>query len=348
MYPDKDDFVKGIFVERIVNQLRQADFSVEVVALSNSNLPAIVRYCKFYCLTFWQLLTRDYDLAYVHYASHSALPVLLARLFRAASPLITHVHGSDVFPEDNTKAWVKYLKVMLSSGLIKHSKRVIVPSPYFYNKMLDRYSVAKHKLHISPSGGVDTEVFYPKDTTLCRSSPTNIIGFAGRLTADKGLLDFHAALLSLRSKGLNVEGHIAGDGPHKQSVIQWQCNGEVKYLGSLKQHDLAEFYRSLNVFVFPTRRESESLGLVGLEAMACGTPVVAYSGSGPETYISPGQNGFLVTIGDIDGLADAIKKVIDLPYIEYEAMSYSAKSSVKMFSSVDVGAHLIDFIRSEI
>ena len=58
------------------------------------------------------------------------------------------------------------------------------------------------------------------------------------------------------------------------------------------QKELALFYSAIDIFCFPTYRKSDSLGLVGLEAMACGCIVIASNMAGPTSYIKNQENGF--------------------------------------------------------
>ena len=60
----------------------------------------------------------------------------------------------------------------------------------------------------------------------------------------------------------------------------------------LETSELVDFYNSIDVFIFPTYRRSESLGLVGLEAMSCGCFVIASDNYGPSSYIKNNKNGF--------------------------------------------------------
>ena len=74
----------------------------------------------------------------------------------------------------------------------------------------------------------------------------------------------------------------------------------LQSLGSVPFKEMPYQYQQMDILLMPTVREGLSLAV--LEAMACGAPVVAYRGAGPETYIEDGVSGFLVDPGSIDGV----------------------------------------------
>ena len=65
----------------------------------------------------------------------------------------------------------------------------------------------------------------------------------------------------------------------------------VRFFGRLRFDELRDFYRSLSLFLIPS--EQEGLAIVGVEAMACGVPVISTKCGGPETYVQHGINGYL-------------------------------------------------------
>ena len=77
----------------------------------------------------------------------------------------------------------------------------------------------------------------------------------------------------------------------------------------VSQEELVNIYNSLDLFVFPTYRKSESLGLVGLEAMSCKIPVLAAENYGPTDYIVNNKNGFFFKPQDSKILS---KKIINI------------------------------------
>ena len=81
-------------------------------------------------------------------------------------------------------------------------------------------------------------------------------------------------------------------------------SGRVELLGPRPHAEMASWYRQATVFAIPSAQEG--LGIAGLEAMACGLPVVSTRCGGPETFVIPGKTGFLVDVNDESQLADAL------------------------------------------
>lgn len=85
----------------------------------------------------------------------------------------------------------------------------------------------------------------------------------------------------------------------------------IKYIGPIPYHSLPEIYCTLDLFIFPTCLE-ESLGLVGLEAMACEVPVIGSYIGGLKDYIKDKENGFFFTPGNAEELSNKIELYLSL------------------------------------
>jgi len=95
-----------------------------------------------------------------------------------------------------------------------------------------------------------------------------------------------------------------------ESLIHKYGLEDLIYLKDLvSQDELVYIYNSLDMFIFPTYRKSDSLGLVGLEAMSCEVPTIVANNYGPSTYIINNENGFFFESTNVDSLVEVIKKV---------------------------------------
>lgn len=343
LYPDSVDPAKGVFVRNTVRLLRALGVTVRTIALPNRRTlgARLASYLSFYLRTFWTALTSHYDVVYVHYVSHSTLPVLMARALGRRRPLVTHVHGSDVLAEHGASAVWARLKRVLSAAAMDGSSRIVVPSPYFRDVLSSRYGINPERIVESPSGGIDTEVFQPMDTTCTWQKDADIhLAFVSRLIPEKGVSEYLQVVEALVARGITVCATLVGDGPLRSSVEDEARRLGVRHIPAVEQPDLAAIMSHADLFVFPSTRAAESLGLVGLESMATGTPVVAYAGAGAATYVETGKNGFLVPPGEWHQIVDSILRYHAMERNERGAMMENARATAQRYDSSEVGSHL--------
>ncbi len=168
--------------------------------------------------------------------------------------------------------------------------------------------------------GVDTEKFFPGDKKKARvqcglSADRPIILFVGRLEKLKGLDFLIAALPEVLEKKPDALLLIIGRGsydPDLRKEVQKANLGEkVRFLGALPPGQLPDWYRAADVLAFPSIYEG--LGLVAVEAMLCGTPVVAALNDGSRDTIGTMKGGVIVPAEDGRSLAEGICRVLDEP-----------------------------------
>ncbi|NOZ73212.1 MAG: glycosyltransferase family 4 protein [Chloroflexi bacterium] len=154
------------------------------------------------------------------------------------------------------------------------------------------------------------------DTTFFRLNPSKRSEFPFRfltvasLTSNKGI---DLLLRSFAEKFRNADGvvlEIGGDGPQRrfleQLAIALGIDGQVKFLGYLHREEVRQAMWRANAFVLPSY--VETFGVVLIEAMATGLPVIGTRCGGPEEIISP-QTGILIEPGDVEALAEAMVKM---------------------------------------
>ncbi|MFW5816174.1 MAG: glycosyltransferase family 4 protein [Wenzhouxiangella sp.] len=165
-------------------------------------------------------------------------------------------------------------------------------------------------------GGVDTQLFRPRRERVL-DLPRPIALYAGRVAPEKSLEEF----LSLSFPGSKV---IVGDGPARAGLQK--RFPEAHFLGYQHGEALARRIASSDVFVFPSR--TDTLGLVMLEAMACGVPVAAFPVPGPADVVLNGVSGCL----DEDlGLAMEGALALDRSDCHVFASAFSWRQSTQAF-----------------
>ena len=162
--------------------------------------------------------------------------------------------------------------------------------------------------------------------------------FVGRVRRDKGIFDFIKAI----GRTTGVQGRIlgCGDDASKQAVLkiagQVGCSERLSVEGWKNREQIAEAMVEATVVVFPSLWD-EPFGLVGPEAMACGTSVVAYDVGGVSDWINDGENGFLVPPGDIALLAKRIQEICQNQRL---AETFGARGREFVSSNFSVEQHM--------
>jgi glycosyltransferase involved in cell wall biosynthesis len=146
--------------------------------------------------------------------------------------------------------------------------------------------------------------------------------YAGRLIDLKGVDYLIRALPAVLKKFPETKLVVIGTGPMKDDLInlstRLSLSDKVIYIDKVPQEKLLEFYTSANLFVLPSivneKGETEGLGVVLLEAMACGLPVVGSDVGGIPDIIKDGETGLLARQKEPDSLAEKITRIFsDVP-----------------------------------
>jgi glycosyltransferase involved in cell wall biosynthesis len=166
------------------------------------------------------------------------------------------------------------------------------------------------------ANGVDLERFFPKGGgKSCRSENPEarnapIIGAVGRMVPEKGQTYLIDAVWRIKPQRPELLCLLAGDGPLleqlERKAAELGLSEVCHFLGI--QENILQFYQMLDILVLPSLREP--FGLVILEAMACGVPVIATDAGGPRDIIVDGYNGLLVPAKNPEKLAEAIERLL--------------------------------------
>lgn len=141
-----------------------------------------------------------------------------------------------------------------------------------------------------------------------------VLLYVGRFSREKGILETLAILPSLldSSSNLPIQVVLVGGGPQdedvRRSIERLGLQDYVTVVPWVHQSQLPAYYCASDVLLLPSF--SEPLGKVMLEAMACGTPVLATSTEGPSDHVVEAVNGWLFPIGDFDALRSALSRLI--------------------------------------
>lgn len=348
LYPSKATPYYGSFVKNFEDQLRSDTRvghlkGIYIKGLHGSSFRKVLSYSVFYIKIIYNTLFKNFDLIYVHLISHSTLPLRLVSFFKKL-PLIFNIHGEDLLT--TTPLAGKLLKLALP--LVKQAQFIVVPS-YFFKNTTEQYisDYPSERIIVSASGGIKDIFFRANNCKNEHSLSRGIkIGFVSRIDRGKGWDTLIEAADKLEKEGVDYYVNIAGGGPQTEdlkSKIKELGLTRVKYVGPIPHEELPSFYQSLDLFVFPTKLR-ESLGLVGLEAMACGVPVIGSRIGGLTDYIKENGNGFFFTPGKADELAHQIKRFAETPEEKRNEMRCNAQITAEEYRDTSVATKLFNTI----
>lgn len=200
------------------------------------------------------------------------------------------------------------LNAVLDAIAGRRADAIIAISDHVRDRLIDTYGFPPDRVSVIPHG-VDTERFRPRDGHHPAVDPDALsLLYLGRLDPRKGI---DLLLRSLqRSKYPDVELIVGGTGRHaarlQRLVTEAGITNQVRFLGHVPEAELPDLYSAADLVVLPSRYEG--YGLVLLEAMACGTPVIGTDAGGIPQVIDDGETGFVVE-RDETALANAIDAV---------------------------------------
>lgn len=335
----------GVFVKNMVDGLINEGVTISAQAIISKRPKGVLQYFIAYCAYFvsgFLGLFKKFDLIYCHYALHNAPLALLIRFF-SGKPLVVNIHGSDMLGRGRA---VRLLGPFRSL-LLKRATLIVVPSNFMKQRTIDLAGLPEEKFFVSPSGGISLPNMANQTKTINKEV---MFGYVGRLAASKGIFILLEALnaLTLANPTINWKLIVAGGGPDEDSLLkaakEYGLEDRIIWKGIVPQKELAPIFSQMTVLVFPTLLE-ESLGLVGLEAMAQGVPVIGSKIGGLQDYIIDQKNGFLYEAGDIEALTkilqaiclnrDVINKMKDQALVtsrKYEATKVAEQLHQKLFT----------------
>jgi L-malate glycosyltransferase len=231
-------------------------------------------------------------------------------------PHIATVHGSDL-------NLITHHKILAPFGrfIICNSDAITVNSSYMRQQLETFMPDQRGKIRVIPMG-IDPEKYNKEDFSDLKKAyqTSNIILSVGRLIDWKGTVFLIDAMPFVIREHPDTLLLIAGSGPEKDSLIrrvhELDLEKKVIFLGVVSNQDLLSFYHSADVFVLPSINKAgktEALGVVLLEAMASGCPVIGSNVGGIPDIITDGENGFLVPEQNPRVLAEKIIYLLSDP-----------------------------------
>ncbi len=306
------------------------------IPVSSNDSSANMSYC-FDQKNIRKLLEKDkFEIIHLH---NPALFVGLQMLDMSTSKNIITIHtlpeGSYLF-----KSFSNFFDILFKDKILKMDGVIAVSKPilnYFPKKLNCRIEVIPN--------GINTERFNPnvKKIEKFDNKKINIL-FLGRLDKRKGTIYLIKAFEKIRKEFDNIRLIIVGDGPQMKkckSYVKKNKILDVNFEGNISNENLPSYYCTADIFCSPATH-GESFGIVLLEAMACGKPVVAFANNGYKEVLTGEGAEFLAEPKNVDELAEKLEILIKDKKLR-ERMGKWGLEEVKKYDWDVVGKEVVEF-----
>ena len=246
-------------------------------------------------------------------------------------------------------------RVEAERAVMADTNAIIVSTEQERLDMARLYGTESAKINVLPAG-VDLELFRPTDKADARRSlglpDRNVVLSVGRVEPLKGFDILLTAMASLDERSDTTVIIVGGDEESSPELDRLRTLGEtlgldgnVRFTRAVSQERLSMYYNAADVFVLPSYYES--FGLVALEAMACGVPVIASRVSGPRSFVKPGVTGYLIERRCPEPFAQRLDVLLHNPTLR-ESMGRAARSQAEKMGWDMVGRRTLDVYDSVI
>jgi D-inositol-3-phosphate glycosyltransferase len=261
----------------------------------------------------------QYDVIHSHYWLSGLIGKQLQTLWHAPHAVMFHTLGA-IKNSLGIGEYEPELRIESEKEVINSVDRVIASTTTETEYLIKLYDASPDKISVIPCG-VNLELFQPIDKEIARAElgldHEKIILFVGRMDPLKGLEQLLAALKYVDGKSplLMIVG---GDACSQDEMRELQrtarelnIEDQVKFIGSVAQSQLPVYYSAADICAIPSYYES--FGMVALESLACGTPIVATNVGGIKDLIRSREIGRVVGDNSPRSLAGEIAELIYRP-----------------------------------
>ncbi len=293
-----------------------------------------------------------YDLLHSHYWLSGLAGMQLSRALDVPHVATFHTLGKlklQARPGESESA----VRISAETTLLRSVDGVVVSTRAEAEEMTRLYGVDPGRVAVI-APGVDLELFRPIDSSLARErlgvTEPSMVLYVGRLEPLKGLDILVRAVADLAMSDTTRLVVVGGDSDSDQLVGELGALARsvgvaerVTFAGAVPQRDLPWYYSAADVLVLPSHYES--FGMVALEAMACGTPVVVSRVGGLKTFVRNGESGYLVPWRCSDPFSQQIEMILASPSLR-RAMGDAALLAARGMGWTGVSSRLMDFYDS--
>jgi rhamnosyl/mannosyltransferase len=288
-------------------------------------------------------LAGRYDILHLHTPHPMGMLALLAA--RTPKHALVVTHHSDIVKQ----ARAKKLLAPAMRAVMARAACVIATSERYLNSS-DELAPLRSKTRVIPYG-IDLSAFHPdlKDSVSAKALRAR---FGNRIVLAAGRFIYYKGFEVLLDALQNVRGYLllVGDGPLARSLKERAAargvSEKVSFIGAVPNAEMAPYYGACDVFVLPSIARSEAFGIVQVEALASGVPVINTSLQSGVPDVSVHQvTGLTVTPGDPSELAAAINKVLDEPELASRFGANGRLRALECFTADRMIAEIEDVYR---
>jgi D-inositol-3-phosphate glycosyltransferase len=300
---------------------------------------------------FWKDNGLDYDIIFSHYWLSALVGKYLRTKWRIPDVTMYHTLGA-VKNSIGIGESDPELRIVSERDTMDDCQRIIVATEKEKQNIIRYYGALPEKIGVVPCG-VNMDLFRPIDKVAARQelglTDNKILLFVGRIDPLKGidrLLKAVPLLPSREGLKLVVIGGDENSRPEinklRKLVDELKIRDSVQFEGLIKQERLPYYYSAADACVVPSYYES--FGLVALESLACGTPVVATDVGDMKNIIRPGETGYLMADNAPEKIAAGIARLLALPERDQEYV-LAVRASVDRFGWSNIAAAIVGEMR---
>ena len=294
----------------------------------------------------WEL--KDFDIIWLHYPFFgSAEMVWLYKLLNKEKKLIIHYH-MDVFHYKNFGKFLSIPSNLIKKSLFKKADLISCASlDYVQHGQLGSFYKRYQEKFIEINFGVDTEKFQPQINKENNTVNLLFVGGLDKAHYFKGVDVLLTAVSKLKNKNWILKIVGCGDllPSYKKTAAKLKISEKVLFLDNISNNELPAVYRTSDIFILPSTNSGEAFGLVLLEAMASGLPVIASKLPGVRTVFEDEQEGLLIRPGDEEDLKEKIELLITNEDLRKKMGSSARQLAEKKYSWKKIAENLADAIK---
>lgn len=305
-----------------------------------ANFPSMLSYLFTGFLTGYRLCRKNrYDVINTHFAVPSGpLGFVLGKIFRI--PNVLSLHGGDIYdPSKKMSPHNSFFFSRVVKFILNRADRIVAQSSNTRDNTVKYYSPVKN-VDIIPLAFHPPQAVKKSRKDLNLEKDSFYFMTVGRLIKRKSIETALNALAGTRNKKIRLL--IAGDGPEKDNLKQitdkLHLNERVSFLGYLTDDEKYSYLDNSDAFILTSLHEG--FGIVFMEAMHSGLPIICTNNGGQVDFLKQDKNALLIDVGDIKACTKSMEKLFSSSELR-SAMAKNNRKKIKEFYAENIASHYL-------